>query len=397
MLLATKPRSQTAPKEETVWTVAVRTVTPDYQQPTLTLYGRVETPRRSRLRAAVEAEVTTVLVKEGERVESGQTVIELDERETLAVLEQRRADVRDAEAAVASEAVRHANDLAALKQEQGLVQLARSEVERAENLLKRNLGSEAQLDAARQNLVRQQLALDNRQQSITDHVNREVQVQARLTRALAQRDLAELNWQHTRIVSPFRGRIAKVAVTTGDRVRVGDTLLELYDLAALEVRAQIPATQIAGVRRAIDAGNRLHATGDVDGLRVELVLDRLAGEVARGSGGVEALFQLVSDNDWLPVGRFVTLQLTLPEVRQVVALPHQALYGRDRIYRVGDERLVPIIVERVGSRVNEDGDEEVLVSSAQLNAGDAVVVTQLPNAIKGLRVRVVPDASRTRD
>lgn len=389
LLVVTKPRSEAAPRTETVWSVAVQTIQPDTLQPMLTLFGRVETPHRSRLRAAVEAEIKAVTAKEGEQVPEGHELVRLDDREALAVLEQRRADVRDAEAAIASEALRYANDRTALKQEEALLALAQSEVKRAENLLRRNLGSEAQVDAARQNLVRQQIALESRQQSIADHTNRQAQVQARFARAQAQRDIAELDWQRTRILAPFRARIAKVAVAVGDRVRVGDTIVELYDLASLEARAQIPASHITSIRRALDSGRRLQGTAEVDGLAVELELDRLAGEVTKGSGGVEALFSLLTASDWLPVGRFITLRLMLPEQERVVALPRQALYGKDRVYRVSDNRLAPITVERVGSRITSAGEEQILITSPELNAGDAIVTTQLPNAIDGLRVLVV--------
>lgn len=388
-LMASKPRSQAALRKETVWSVAVQIATPRAHRPVLSLFGRVESPRRSRLRAAVEAAISSVNVKEGEEVDEGQVLMTLDDRELVALLEQRKADVRDAEAAVASEAVRYANDRRAVVQEEALLNLAQAEVKRAENLLRQKLGSEAQVDSARQNLVRQQLALDNRQQSIADHANRNTQVEARLARAKAQREVTELDLQQSRIAAPFRARVAKVPVALGDRVRVGDSLVELYDLSALEVRAQIPDSQIEPVRRALDAGERLEATGTADGVDIELRLDRLAGEVAKGSGGIEGLFSVPAEADWLAVGRFVNVRLRLPEVPGVVALPRQALYGKDRVYQVVDDRLQPVTVSYLGSRSAANGEEEILVKSDAVKAGDRIVVTQLPNAIEGLRVRAI--------
>ncbi len=394
LLVATKPKSQAAPRIESVWTVAVTEASLRSIRPTLTLYGRIETPRRSRLKAAIEAEVSEVPVKEGERITADQLLVRLDDRETAALLAQREADVRDAEASIASEESRYRNNLKALVREKELLELAQAEVKRALDLVRKGLGSESQRDTAQQNLVRQRLAVESREQSIADHANRRAQVAARLARAKAQLEIAKLDHQRTHIVAPFAGRIARVAVSAGDRVRPGDTIAELYDTVALETRAQIPDTYLGVVRRALDLGEKLPAISRVDGRVIELYLDRLAAEVTKGSGGVDALFRLQESADWLAIGRFITLELTLPPQSNIVALPREALYGRSLLYRVSDGRLDPLEIERVGSRVTSGGTEEILVTSPEIREGDPIVTTQLPNAIEGLRVRVPATASR---
>ena len=45
-------------------------------------------------------------------------------------------------------------------------------------------------------------------------------------------------------------------------------------------------------------------------------------------------------------------------------------------------------IERVGEQRNADGDTRVLVRSPDLQPGDRIVITQLPNAMDGLRVNV---------
>lgn len=46
-------------------------------------------------------------------------------------------------------------------------------------------------------------------------------------------------------------------------------------------------------------------------------------------------------------------------------------------------------LETFGSYVTERGDELLLVRSDQLNTGDQLVITHLPNAMDGLRVEAV--------
>jgi hypothetical protein len=126
----------------------------------------------------------------------------------------------------------------------------------------------------------------------------------------------------------------------------------------------------------------------VDGQPVTTKLDRLGGEAGQNSGGLDALFRITEGAQWLTPGRVLTLQMDLPPEEDVVALPFEALYGLDRIYRLEDGRMTALTVERVGEQRNAAGQTHVLARSPELHAGDRVITTQLPNAITGLKVEV---------
>jgi hypothetical protein len=87
----------------------------------------------------------------------------------------------------------------------------------------------------------------------------------------------------------------------------------------------------------------------------------------------------------------VELSVNLPVVHDSVALPYEAVYGTDRIYRLEGERMRTLQVERVGEQRSLDGSTRVLVRSPELQPGDKIVITQLPNAMDGLRVRVAEE------
>jgi hypothetical protein len=52
------------------------------------------------------------------------------------------------------------------------------------------------------------------------------------------------------------------------------------------------------------------------------------------------------------------------------------------------QRMRALHMERVGEQRGLDGSARVLVPSPELQPGDQIVITQLPNAMDGLRVRV---------
>jgi multidrug efflux pump subunit AcrA (membrane-fusion protein) len=242
------------------------------------------------------------------------------------------------------------------------------------------------VDDAQQTVERQALAVATRRLAVKDFPAQLAQLQARLAKAVADRDTAALNVKRTRITAPFAGRIATVAVAPGDRVNIGSELLELYDTHALELRAQIPAPKVAALRRVLATGGEVRGSGRSDGQTVSVVLERLAGQVQQGSGGIDGLFKVTAGRDTLALGQFVDLSLKLAPVSDVAVLPATALYGMNRIYLLRDGRMAGVDVSVVGER-SHDGDSQVLVQSPKVHDGDRVIVTHLPNAIDGLRVK----------
>jgi len=385
-LKASRPQAEVQPQQERAWTVRTLAAQLGTEHPELTLYGRVESPRLTRITAAVTAFVKDVHVDEGQHIESGELLIQLDDRDARLVVQQREADLAAIGARIRAEHVRHQADRKALSIEQELLSLSRRAVKRFENLASRKVGSEEQLDDARRNWQQQALALNSRRQALNDHPNRLAQLEAEQLRSHALLDSARLELSRTRIEAPFNGRVSRLQAVPGDRVRSGDPLISLYNPSVLEIRAQIPDRHLTSIRQALSGPAPLIASAQPGAQPLQLTLDRLAGEVDGGRAGIDALFKI--DNTVpLEPGRALALQLQLPALSDVVALPPQALYGLNRIYRVVDERLDSLTVERVGTRKGRDGSTRILVRSPDLHSGDSIVITQLPNAIPGLKVK----------
>lgn len=395
-LYASRPAKAPIEAREKAWTVALERVRLGDRAPTLTLFGRVESPQAARLTSAVAAYVDRLEVLEGQAIEAGQRLIILDPRDYELSLRQREAELAEIQARIASEQERHANDLKALEHEKGLLALSRRSVRRELDLIKKKLGTEANRDTALREQRRQALQLEQRQFAIAEHEARLARLHAERARVTALRDRAALDLERTRIRAPFPGRVTKTLVSPGDRVRVGDGLIEVYATNALEVRAQFPTRYLAEVRAALARGERLEGLAALGGERLPVVLDRLAGRVDRGSGGLDGLFRLPEDAD-LALGQTVELRLTLPARHAVAAVPVEAVYGTDRVYRVEDGRMRGIRVERLGELVGEDGQTRVLVRGGGLREGESLVVTQLPNAMEGLKVHVAGAATAVAD
>ena len=388
-LVATKPKPKPVSVTERAWRVSTVAVQRSAHQPSITLYGRVESLWSSQLTAGVTADVVEVAVIEGDQVEANSLLVRLDDRDAQLQLAQREAELKQAEAQIAAEIRRHAANVESLPRERQLLALTRSEVNRLRDLVAKQVGAQSQLDEARQAAERQAIAVAAREQAVDEHEARLAEVEAARARVEALRDQALLELERCIVLAPFNGRIAQVLISPGTRVRTGDALIDMYDTDALMFRAQIPSRHLPAVRAAITAERVPRVSGEIDGVPVEARLRSLAGEAASGTGGVDGLFQVVVGQESISQGRFVRLTLLLPEESDLIALPHEAIYGTDRIYTVDEQsRMRSIQVERVGELRKANGKTQVLIRATSLADDTPVIATQLPNALDGLLVSV---------
>lgn len=385
-LKISKPQAPSKKIEEKVWSVKTVSAELKAQQPHLVLYGKVATPRMTNITAAVTAFVATVDTDAGKNISKHAPLIALDDSDIKLQIAQRQADVNQFKAQIAAEKTRHDTDSKSLVIEKKLQQLSLKAVTRYKNLIKRKVSSQDQLDSARSAYHQQSLAVTQRQQAILDHPHRLQQLESQLQRAQSLLDAVLLDLERTKITAPFNGRVARLHVSPGNRVREGEPLLDIYSMERLEVRSQIPNKVLAGLRHnngKIDINARAH----IDGYELELKLDRIAAEVEAGLAGVDAFFRF-SQNDYLPEpGRSLKIAVKLPAIENTIALPPMALYGLDKVYRLKESRLEKVDVERVGDAKDEAGKPLILVRSPLLVEGDKIVITQLPNAITGLKVQ----------
>jgi len=389
----TKPKSQPITTSEPAWVVSVVPVTPATLSPTVTLYGRLESTRTATLRAPTQSsnlntEVVKVAVLEGKKVKKGDILIRLEDEDSTLNMKLSLADIAEVEAQIALERQRHANNLTAIAHEKTLLRLTQKSFERYKRLKKQRVSSQSSLDEAQQAVERQTLTIVQRRLDIKNHQPRLKQLQAKRTRALAQHEMARLELARTKITAPFTGIITEIFVAIGERVRSGDNLLSMYDNAILEVRAQIPTSYQDIILDSLAIGRKLQAYALVNKKQVLMQLERVSGKINPDSGGIDGLFRVKKGGSLLRLGQFLSLYLNLPKQAGVVALPYEAIYGTNRIYKLVNKRMKRLTVERVGEQILSSGKSQLLVRSPALQKGSQVIITQLPMAQNGLKVRL---------
>lgn len=387
-LFAARPTPPESQAEEKAWPIRTTVIEPASRAPQLRLLGRIETPYQSTLSAAVTADVASLPHLEGQAVEQGDVIIELDDAEVKLLAAQREADVNELDSQITQEQNQYQADQRLLAREKELVTLSRKALDREKRLAASNLNSQSRMDQAEQALQAAEISLVNRQLAVSNHDSRLQSLQAKLARAQALLDQARLDLERTRIRAPFAGTITAIMVSPGERVRPGETLASLYATGDLEVRAQIPMSRITVVQQALRQGQPLTATTTLAGESLGLRLDRLSGQVNSGAGGVDGLFRFADTPPTAALNRTLDVTLEMPAQGGLFSVPVSALYDEHTLYRVRDERLESLDVSVVGDRFGQ-GQQTLLIRSDQLQDGDRILATQLPNAITGLRVDVM--------
>jgi HlyD family secretion protein len=214
-----------------------------------------------------------------------------------------------------------------------------------------------------------------------------IELDARIARITASRDAATIDLERTRVKAPFSGVISDLQVSEGDRVRIGDPLMRLQNPEAIEIRAQLPSRIARSISDGLQEGSAIRAVVEVDDMEVAGKLLRVSGQTSAGSGGVDSFIGVQPGVTGLRLGSTVRVMLELPSENNVIAVPGEAIYGSNRLYKLNGERMQMIEFERVGEREYGDGGTEVLARTPALLRGDKVIVTKLANAADGLLVQ----------
>ena len=394
LLIATRPSNEPQVREERAWAVEVIEVEPQAVSPTLELFGQVQSPQDAELSAGIEAVVLEMPVRDGVSVAEGDALLILDDRDARLALQQAAADLREAQAQQRFARIRINRSEQAYIKEQELLAINEQRATRAQELFADGLLSQADQETATENLARQQIAVNQAELTFEENSAKLLELDARIARITAQRDAAQIDLDRTRVTAPFDGVISDLQVSEGDRVRVGDPLMRLQNPDAIEIRAQLPARVARTVNESLQEGAIISATIAADDRELPGTLLRVSGQTSAGSGGVDSFIAINEGMSGLRLGSTVRVLLELPEEKNVITVPAEAIYGNDRLYKLNGDRMLMVDIERVGERALNDGRTQVLVRTPGLARSEKIIVTKLANAADGLLVDPSPSGTQ---
>lgn len=303
-------------------------------------FGVVEALEEVDVAAELSGTVKAVHIKEGDRVQSGQLLLELDDQKRQLALDQANQAVQRAKATLEE---------------------ARLRLKRRKDLAERESVSREVLDNA-------QLNVDG--------------AAAAFQQAVASRQLAERELADTQIYSPTDGLVDVRAVEEGESVQAGASLVKLQAVHGLRMQAWVSEADISNVYPGGDA--RVNATAFVD--RDYAALVEWVGVNADPQTGNFPV-KLILTDDALRLRPGMTASATLQGVSfpDSLLLPEEALVDRNR-------RRVVFVVEDGVARMREPllaaGFSNRLRIISGLQPGDSVIIGGQSRLLDGTPVDV---------
>ena len=308
---------------------AVRVARRDLVQ-TLVLNGRVLAPRRVSLGALQASVVSRRLAEEGDRVEAGQVLAELEDSEQRAALAQAQAKLDQLKESAAPAA------RAALDQADSALVQARLAWERGQRLARDGILSASQTDELRKAF---ETALAGREGALAQA--RSAQGGADLRAAVAAVDLAGAKLRQMRVAAPARGVVLTRAVEAGDLVQPGKVLYTLSLDEPLQLLVQ-PDEKHLG---ALALGQQATASTDARPLeRFGAEVAYIAPAVDAQRGTVDLKLKVPAPPAFLRPDMTVSVEIRLGRRPGAVVLPLAA---------VRDLQVAPFVLVRRGGRAEK--------------------------------------------
>ena len=139
--------------------------------------------------------------------------------------------------------------------------------------------------------------------------------------AVAERDLAAIALEDTRLRASFAGRITERKVVPGQQLVAAASAFTIGDFSPLRVRVHLPEA----VARKVSVGQRVLVAPEATEQPLEAKVERISPVVDPATSTVRLTLLLEGEDDTARVGGFVKVRITTDEHHDALAIPKTAL------------------------------------------------------------------------
>jgi len=313
----------------------------------ITVIGSAEPYSTVAIRSQITGQLTAVNFKEGDIVQKGQILFELDRRPLEAALEQSQANLQ-----------------------RDMAQAANAEVQatRFQQLVDRGISPREQADTAKTSVV----ALN-----------------ATVEADRAALENAKIQLQYATIAAPLTGRTGALMVHQGNLVRANDLtpLVTINEVAPISVAFSIPEARLTELRRYMSRGSLIvAATPQGSDVSSNGRITFIDNSVDQNTGTIRVKGTFPNQDGRLWPGQFVNVVVTLTTDRAAIVVPSVAVQAGQQgsyVFAVKQDQTVemrPVTVSRIR------GTDSVIESG--VTPGETVVTDGHLRLVPGGRISV---------
>lgn len=314
---------------------------------TVETVGKVRAAREARLSLRVGGTVKRVHVEEGDVVEAGQLLLELDTAElerqvrqaelSLELAELRLREARSGPSDADIEVAR-----ANLRRAVVAREAAQADYDAIADQEDADTSPEAvALEAARTDYQRAQAEFQRAVEGPTAEELGQLETQVEQARVLLEEARARLDQAQLR--APFAGTVTAIEVSEEENVNPTVPLMVLADLTTLQILAEVDEIDIGEVAMGQEVSIRLDAFPGQE-LRGRVVRVAPAASTQRGSSVYEAVVAFAPQGLDLKIGMGANLKITTLEKAGVLLVPNRAVQS------IGRKKIVKVLV---GGQIRE--------------------------------------------
>jgi len=315
-------------KRQTGTPVNVEAVQKRDLQAIVSASGKIQPERTVNISADTMGRVTDLAIEEGQRVEKGQFLLQIDPRNLSSQVNQTEASLAAARSTMEQLRVQAESSKASLK-------TAQDNYTRQQQLWKGGLTTKEALDNAENQLKMQQSQANAAERQIEVQRNRMQQEQASL-------ENARYNLSKVRIQSPIKGIVTRRNIEEGETVVVGTmnnagtVLLTIADMTLIEAQVEVDETDIPNV----SIGQKAKITVDAIANRtfaghvVEIGNSPIQAAGSTAASQATNFLVKVKVDEAIPEvrpGFTCTAEITTATRQQVVGIPIQATTVREMV------------------------------------------------------------------
>ena len=356
-------------------TVAASSVE-DFYEATGTVRAKTSTVLSSKIMGTV----TGLRVREGDRVNAGQTLIEIDNREAAAQLQKAQAGLRQAEQTVAEADQATNAALSAKSAAEANKRLADATLARYQTLLNRKSVSPQEFDEVKAKAQVAEAEADRAAKMLDLLAAKKQQARAQMDQAKADIASAQIFAGYARVVTPISGIVTAKQIEVGATATPGAPLLTIEDAAHYRLEAAVEESQIGKIRLKDRARVKIDAIGgnELEGTVAEILP---AADPMSRSYTVKIDVQAAQP---LRSGLYGTAKFVRGQ-RQAITVPANAITQRGQltgVFVVDGANIARLRLVKTGKTYG--GRVEVL---SGLNEGERIAVDGVAKLNDGVKVQ----------
>lgn len=342
--------------------------------------GTVRAKTTTQVSANMMGRITSLPFSEGDYVSRGQTLAEIDNRESRAQIRKAEAGLSEARAAITEIDKNVVVGQAAVRTAEANRVLAEQTFNRYRELFERKSASAQEFDEAQSKLKAATSEVDRAKASIQALLAKKQQINARMDQAKADIASGQIYEGYGKISSPVSGVIVKKFAESGAIASPGVPLLSIEDSSQYRLEAAVDESRSSLVRIGNRVSVRIDAIGDAEFFGI-------VSEVLPSSDTATRTLTVKIDlpaNQLLRSGLFGVARFPV-EGREAIQLAESAIVRRGQltgIYVVAQDGTAQFRIVTTGK--TSDGMIEILSGVAD---GDEYVAADVFRVTDGARVR----------